>query len=1118
VPSDKRAELPVHFRRRVAIERVDPDVNEGRFAAKRVVGDVVTIAADIVCDGHDELDCCLHVRHGDSGQWDAIPMTCVGNDRWEATFVADRIGLWQFTVAGRVDLFATWRRDLARRDEAGDSLRLELLSGAEFVVAAAHRAPAAEAQELERFAAAFRGPDGVRAANDPRLLELMVRHADRRDETRLEPVRSIWADRPKAAFSAWYEVFPRSWGKNPGEHGTFLSLADRLDYIANLGFDVLYMTPIHPIGKAFRKGRNNTLTPTADDVGSPWAIGSSEGGHTAIHPKLGTFADFQTLRHRAESLGMELALDLAIQCAPDHPWVKEHPEWFRQRADGSIRYAENPPKKYQDIVPFDFQCEQWRNLWEALGGVVKFWVDQGVRIFRVDNPHTKPFAFWEWLIGDIHRTHPDVLFLSEAFTRPKVKYRLAKLGFTQGYTYFTWRTERDETAAYLEEVTSPPVSDFFRPNFWPNTPDILHESLQKGGRPMFMVRLTLAALSVGNWGMYGPSMELLEATPVKEGSEEYLDSEKYEIKAWNIDDPASLAPFVRQLNEIRRHEPALARNTPVVIQSVDDPELLAWSRYDAESGSRVLVVVNMAPGTTRVGRLDLDAASLGLTDTTAVMAQDLLGSDAHAWSLAGITLECTPDQPVRVFRLEPCATTAETLSAAIGPWLPGVRWFAGKGSDIKSVTVTEVTTLPGTDIHLALVDGATEARTDRYVVPIHGCSKTDAATAPGFAAWLLDSVTRGEATAAMHGRFMGHAVERLFSGATQTDSHGDSIEVASLGGDASNTSLVVRRGSSQFAVKIIRKCVPGPQPEVDVGHFLTGVVGWHRTPALLGWIEYEPADGGASTVIATVHDYVPGCRTAWDFAGRLLTSDTPDKLPEPCVALAASLGRLTGEMHAALASRSDDAAFAPEPETAPEQRAAASSIADRVRRGLARAAGNSRHLPTATAARLATVAAKTDRIAASCIQAATGTTGSRVRVHGDYHLGQVLVRPDGDVFVIDFEGEPCRTLDERSEKTSPFKDIAGMCRSFDYLLRHAARSTGRPVQSGELVALEAAFLGAYRSVVEGQGWWPSDPSMSDRLLAAWKTDKAVYELLYEIDNRPDWIEVPLAALEDLAAG
>jgi len=648
-------EFPSHLRRRVAIDRVAPEVDAGRFAVKRTVGDEVVVETDIICDGHDELECRLHVRHGEAGQWTVIPLECQGNDRWQGSFTVDRMGLWQYAVSGRVDTFSTWLRDLGRREEAGEDLQVELAAGAELVAAAAHAAPPAVAREIELLAIQLRSPSWAEAARSPRLRELMTLHADRREETRLEPARTVWVDRERARFGSWYEVFPRSWGREPGRHGTLADLAARLDYVQGLGFDVLYLTPIHPIGRPFRKGRNNAVTAQPDDVGSPWAIGSADGGHTAIHPALGTLDDFERLRARAESLGMELALDLAVQCSPDHPWVREHPEWFRRRSDGSIQYAENPPKKYQDIVPFDFQCGQWRQLWEALAGVVRFWTERGVRIFRVDNPHTKPFAFWEWLIADIHRAHPDVLFLSEAFTRPKSMYRLAKLGFTQSYTYFTWRTEKRELADYLREVTTPPVSDFFRPNFWPNTPDILHATLQEGGRPMFMVRLALAALTVGNWGIYGPVMELLEATPREPGSEEYLDSEKYEIRRWNLDDPRGLAPFIARLNRIRRDEPALARNRPPLVQEIDDDQLLAWCRFDPVSGSRVLVVVNLDPAVPRCGTVSLDLTALGLESVDAIEADDLLGGgEPRTWPLGGeaaIEIECTPQHPVVVFRL-----------------------------------------------------------------------------------------------------------------------------------------------------------------------------------------------------------------------------------------------------------------------------------------------------------------------------------------------------------------------------------------------------------------------------------------------------------------------------------
>ncbi len=655
--TERPVDFPNAWRRRVAIDRVAPEVDGGRFAVKRIRGDVVTVEADIICDGHEELDCRLLVRHGEAGQWGEIPLECAGNDRWVGSFIADRIGLWHFVVTARVDAFATWLRDLGRREAAGEQLDVELVAGARIVAAAAHLAPAAEAREIESFALALKSPAWRDAATSPRLHELMTIYADRRDETRIDPPRPMWVDREKARSSAWYEVFPRSWGP-AGRHGTLSDLADRLDYVQGLGFDVLYLTPIHPIGRSFRKGRNNALEAGPDDVGSPWGIGGAEGGHTAIHPALGTFADFERLRRRAESMGIELALDMAVQCSPDHPWVREHPEWFRHRADGTIAYAENPPKKYQDIVPFDFQCEPWRRLWEALGGVFRFWVEQGVRIFRVDNPHTKPFAFWEWLIADIHRTHPDVLFLSEAFTRPKTMYRLAKAGFTWSYTYFTWRTEKQETADYFREVTTPPVADFFRPHFWPNTPDILHATLQHGGPAMFEVRLTLAALSVGNWGIYGPAMELLEATPREPGSEEYLDSEKYELKAWDLDAPTSLAPFIRRLNQIRRSEPAVHRARPPLVQAIDDDHLLAWCRHDPATANTVLVVVNMEPAAARRGRLTLDAPALGLGAAAAVAAHDLLTGADDVWPLDAIEIECTPEHPVQVYRIGPGAATA----------------------------------------------------------------------------------------------------------------------------------------------------------------------------------------------------------------------------------------------------------------------------------------------------------------------------------------------------------------------------------------------------------------------------------------------------------------------------
>ncbi len=649
-PRDQQPDLPEQFRQRVAIDRIIPDVDGGRFAAKRVVNQPVLIAADIVCDGHDELECRLHVRRAGHEVWTSLPMSCEGNDRWQASFTPGLVGPWEYTVSGRVDHFASWRRDLGLRAEAGEDLTGELAEGRLLIEAAADRAPEADAAELAAFAKALTPTSWPQTVHNGRLLALMSRHADRSLETWLDSPRPLWVDRERAAFGSWYEAFPRSWGPE-GQHGTLADLADRLEYVAGMGFDVLYLTPIHPIGQSFRKGRNNALTATADDVGSPWGIGSEVGGHTAIHPDLGTFADFEYLRQQAARHGMELALDLALQCSPDHPWVTEHPEWFRHRADGSIRYAENPPKKYQDIYPLDFETAQWRSLWQAVLDILRFWIGRGVRIFRVDNPHTKPFAFWEWLIGEVHATHPDVLFLSEAFTRPKTMHRLAKLGFTQSYTYFTWRTEKQELGDYLTEVSTPPVSDFFRPNFFTNTPDILHATLQQGGRPMFMVRLTLAALSVGNWGIYGPAMELLEATPREPGSEEYLDSEKYEIRYWNLDRPDSLAPFITTLNRIRQSEPALARVQPPLVQPTDNDQLLAWCRYDAESGNRVLVVVNLQPQQRSTGSVSLRWESLGLDGDMPLQAIPLLDGSTARVTSSGIDIRCTPSRPVAVLRL-----------------------------------------------------------------------------------------------------------------------------------------------------------------------------------------------------------------------------------------------------------------------------------------------------------------------------------------------------------------------------------------------------------------------------------------------------------------------------------
>jgi starch synthase (maltosyl-transferring) len=550
---------------RAVIDAVLPAIDDGRFAAKRIAGQPVRIEAHCLSDGHDRLRAVLRWRKLKDGQITEVELVDSGNDVWFAEFTPPVPGRYQYTVQTWVDHFESWRYDFERRIDP-DDVRVALQVGADLIEQASRRAIGADAQVLAQWASQLRTVqmaelDGLRAARaaslDASRAEVMRRYADRS----LSTSRSfeLIVDRGRAAYSSWYELFPRSCGE-PGTHGTLRDVEARLPYVAGMGFDVLYLPPIHPIGRLNRKGRNNALQAGANDVGSPWAIGAEEGGHKAILPQLGTLEDFRRLVARARDYQLEIALDIAFQCSPDHPYVREHPQWFRHRPDGSVQYAENPPKKYQDIYPFDFETEDWRALWEELRSVFEFWIEQGVTIFRVDNPHTKAFAFWDWAIQSLKEAHPEALFLAEAFTRPKVMHLLAKLGFSQSYTYFTWRHSKRELTEYFTELTSAPGRDYFRPNVWPNTPDILHETLQSGLRPVFESRLILAATLSANYGLYGPAYELLESTPRESGSEEYRDSEKYQLRNWTIDRADSLAPLITRLNAIRRDNPALQSN------------------------------------------------------------------------------------------------------------------------------------------------------------------------------------------------------------------------------------------------------------------------------------------------------------------------------------------------------------------------------------------------------------------------------------------------------------------------------------------------------------------------------------------------------------------------------
>jgi starch synthase (maltosyl-transferring) len=641
---------PASGRSRVVVEGVTPQIDGGRFAVKRVVGDQVPVEADVFGDGHDLVRARLLYRHAGEADWHSKEMTELGNDRWAAAFPVDRLGFYEYTVVGEVDHFLTWRSELKKRQDAGQDLDLPMKTGALLIEATAKRATKDAAAQLRAFAAKLQA-GSTDTAFDDALLTAMNRLPETELQTRYERTLRVWVDRERARFSSWYELFPRSWGK-PGQHGTLRDVAAQLDYVEEMGFDVLYLPPIHPIGRSFRKGKNNTTEAKEGEVGSPWAIGAKEGGHLAILRELGTFDDLNYLIQQLHERKMELALDIAFQCAPDHPWVTEHPEWFKKRADGSIQYAENPPKKYQDIYPLDFESSDWRGLWDALKEVFTFWAEKGVRIFRVDNPHTKAFPFWEWVIAEVQTVYPDAIFLAEAFTRPRVMERLAKLGYTQSYTYFTWRNTKAELTEYMTELTKTDVAEYLRPNFWPNTPDILPFGLQTGGPNAFKSRLVLAATLSSNYGMYGPAFELGENIRFKEGSEEYLNSEKYEIKRWNRDAPTSLRPLITLLNEARRANRALQRNENLVFHPTDNAQIMAYSKATADGADVVLTIVNLDPVNTQAGFVTLNLAALGLSDGAVFDVFDLLANRGYRWQGSRNYVELRPyDVPAHVFRV-----------------------------------------------------------------------------------------------------------------------------------------------------------------------------------------------------------------------------------------------------------------------------------------------------------------------------------------------------------------------------------------------------------------------------------------------------------------------------------
>jgi starch synthase (maltosyl-transferring) len=643
-------------RRRAVIEQVTPQVDAGRFPVKRVIGEAVEVEADVFTDGHDAVACVVLYRRESASEWREAPMHALGNDRWRGGFRVEDCGAYRYTVRAWVDHFESWRRDLVKRMEAQQDIGVPLQIGAALIAQAGARAAGDDTTRLAAWAARLVGEEAQarrgEAALERELHELMARHPDRELATTYERELAIAVEPLRARFSAWYEMFPRSCAPEGNRHGTFGDCEARLPYVAAMGFDTLYLPPIHPIGRRYRKGRNNALSAGPGDPGSPWAIGADEGGHKALHPALGSLEDFRLLVSKARELGLEVALDIAFQCAPDHPWVSEHPEWFVWRPDGTVQYAENPPKRYQDIYPLNFESSDWRGLWEELKSVFLFWTAEGVTLFRVDNPHTKAFPFWEWVIAEIKRDHPEVIFLAEAFTRPKVMHRLAKLGFSQSYNYFPWRNTKWELTQYLTELTREAGREYFRPNLWPNTPDILPEYLQYAGRPGFASRLLLAATLGASYGIYGPAFELLEDRAREPGSEEYLDSEKYQIRQWDLERRDSLKDLITRINHIRRDNAALQADWSLRFHDIDNEELIAYSKRSEDGENAVLIVVNLDPHHVQRGWVHIPLEEFGMHPHQPYQMHDLISDARYLWSGPRNYVELDPAAvPAHIFLL-----------------------------------------------------------------------------------------------------------------------------------------------------------------------------------------------------------------------------------------------------------------------------------------------------------------------------------------------------------------------------------------------------------------------------------------------------------------------------------
>jgi starch synthase (maltosyl-transferring) len=644
-------------RKRVVITNVTPQVEAGKYPARRAIGETVHLSADVFGDGHDVVAASVIFRHEKDQEWKEIRMQYDINDRWEATWKPEKIGIYEYRVTGWVDHYTTWKKGLVKKKDAGQDISVEILIGAELLDEATAIADpttkAAFANWIEQFKTAATPDLAVNLAISDEVSKAMdtIRFTDRISV--FDQTFKLEVERKKAAFSAWYELFPRSASAEEHTHGNFNDVIKLLPRVSKMGFDTLYFPPVHPIGEMKRKGKNNTLTPSETDPGSPWAIGNRLGGHKSTHPELGSIEDFVKLVNEADKLGIEIAMDIAYQCAPDHPYVKEHPQWFKWRPDGTVQYAENPPKRYEDILPFDFETKDWQNLWNELKSVIDFWIDKGVRVFRIDNPHTKAFAFWEWMIAEVRKVNPEVLFLAEAFTRPRVMERLAKIGFNQSYTYFTWRNSKWEIEQYLHELTKTDQQYYFRPNFWPNTPDILPHHLVEGGENAHITRFILAATLSSNYGLYGPVYEFGVNAP-HPGKEEYTDNEKYELKHWDWSRYSRTAEIITRVNRIRKENAALQTTWNIDFTETNNDQIICYTKTDEPSQNALIIAVNLDVFNTQGAYIKVPIHKFGIGYDQPYLVSDMLSGEKYRWQGEYNYIQMNPyEMPAHILKVEP---------------------------------------------------------------------------------------------------------------------------------------------------------------------------------------------------------------------------------------------------------------------------------------------------------------------------------------------------------------------------------------------------------------------------------------------------------------------------------